>query len=283
MFSTTTGIPPDVVDEEMVLPLIDSGRIELLKKVSAIKWGMAVKTTRYTDMGLEDPVAIIGFPSVGLVSSITANFIVGKLSMGAIAGLSSPSMPPYCIIHGGVAYPPVRFYGRKSTTKTGRDLIICLSEYAPKPEDCYEVVQGILSYLKYAGCRDIICLEGTARINDETNQVVCGVGPGADRMVKKSKFTPMEGGMVKGITGIMMYEAPTWDMGVTTLMVPANPNLPDPGSAAAFIPAIKSIVPGLRINEKPLMAEADEIRKRVESEQEAVERREEERASQLYG
>ena len=48
---------------------------------------MAVKTIRYADMGLENPVAIIGFPSVGLVSSIMANYMVGQLEMGAIAGL----------------------------------------------------------------------------------------------------------------------------------------------------------------------------------------------------
>ena len=65
---------------------------------------MAVKTIRYADMGLENPVAIIGFPSVGLVSSIMANYMVGQLEMGAIAGLSSPTMPPYCLIHRGVAY-----------------------------------------------------------------------------------------------------------------------------------------------------------------------------------
>lgn len=82
---------------------------------------MAVKTFRYADLGLEDPVAIVGFPSVGLVSSITANYYVGQLEMEAVAGMSSPSMPPYCLIHRSRAYPPVRFYGRKHTTKTGRE------------------------------------------------------------------------------------------------------------------------------------------------------------------
>lgn len=244
---------------------------------------MAVKTVRYSDPGLQDPVAVIGFPSVGLVSSIAANYMVGQLGMEAIAGLSSPSMPPYCLIHQGVAYPPVRFFGRKSTTKTGRDLIVGLSEYAPKPEDCYELVQAILAFLKYSGCKDIVCLEGTARTSEDEEPVACGVGPGAERMVKKSKFRPMDGGMVKGVTGVMMYDAPSWGMGVTTLMVPANQNLPDPGSAAALIPAISGIVPGLRLSNKPLLREADEIRKRVESEQEAVERRQEELAGQLYG
>ena len=244
---------------------------------------MAVKTIRYEDMSLDDPVAVIGFPSVGLVSSIAANYMVGQLDMTPIAGLASPSMPPYCLIYKGVAYPPVRFYGRRSTTKTGRDLIVCLSEYAPKPEDCYEIVQAILSFLKYMGCHDIISLEGTARINDTDGAVVCAVGPRASKMAKKSKLTVMEGGMVKGTTGIMLYEAPSMGMGVTTLMTPANPSLPDPGAAASFVPAISSMVRGLRLSPKPLLTEAEEIRKKMESEQEEVEKREEERASQLYG
>ena len=41
--------------------------------------------------------------------------------------------------------------------------------------------------------------------------------------------------------------------------------------------------PGLRLSAKPLLAEAEEIRKKMESEQEAVDRREEERAAQIYG
>ena len=43
------------------------------------------------------------------------------------------------------------------------------------------------------------------------------------------------------------------------------------------------MVPGLRLSAKPLLAEAEEIRKKMQSEQEEVEKREEERASQLYG
>ena len=102
-------------------------------------------------------------------------------------------------------------------------------------------------------------------------------------MIKKSKFSLMEGGMVKGITGIMLYEAPTWGMGITSIMVPASPNLPDPGAAAQFIPALSSMIPGLRLSSKPLLGEAEEIRKKVQSDQEAAERQEEEVAGNLYG
>lgn len=224
---------------------------------------MAVKTVRYSDPGLEDPVAVIGFPSVGLVSSIAANYYVGQLDMEAVAGMSSPTMPPYCLIHKATAYPPVRFYGRKHTTKTGRDVLVCLSEYAPKPDDCYELAQAILSYLKYAGVRQVICLDGIARTSDSDVPVTCGSGKGAARMMKKSKFTVMEGRMVKGVTGIILYSGPEYGMDVTALMVPANPSMPDPGASAQFIPAISSMVPGLKVSSKPLLNEAAEIERRL--------------------
>ena len=240
---------------------------------------MAVKTIRYADMGLEDPVAVIGFPSVGLVSSIMANYYVGRLGMEPVAGMASAEMPPYCLIHRSVAYPPVRFYGRRHTAKNARDTIVCLSEYAPKPDDCYELAQAILSYLRYAGVRQVVCLDGIARTSESDVPVACGSGPGSERMVRKSKFTPMEGGMIKGVTGVIMYLAPEFGMDVVSLMVPANPALPDPGSAAAFIPAVRAIT-GMRVSEKPLLKEAGEIERRLSQQAEAAE---DEITSQLYG
>lgn len=95
---------------------------------------MGIETHTYTDLALDDPIGIVGFPSVGLVSSIAANYIVSQLKMPAIAGMNGGNIPPYSLISEGIAYPPIRFYGIKSRTKTGRDLIVCTSEFAPKPE-----------------------------------------------------------------------------------------------------------------------------------------------------
>lgn len=231
---------------------------------------MAVKTTKYADLGLEDPVAIIGFPSIGLVSSIMANFYVNQLKMEPIAGMSSPSMPPYCLIQNGTAYPPVRIYGRRHTAKNGRDAIVVLSEYAPKPEDCYELVHALLAYLKYSGVKDVICLDGIGRSSDADVPVTCGSGAGSARMMRKSKFRIMEGGMVKGTTGVMLYEGVNYGIDVTALMVPANPSLPDPGSAVGFMSAISAMVPGFRTSPKPLIAEAEEIQRHLEAQESAA-------------
>ena len=225
---------------------------------------MSIRTVKYEDMGLDRPVAIIGFPSTGLVSSIASNFYVGQKDMPVIAGMSSPEMPPYCLIANGMALPPVRFYGHKGTGKTGRDVIVCLSEYSPKPEQCYDLAHAIISYLARMGCEDVICLEGVPKFSPEEVMVACGSGPGAAKMLKKAKVTIMDGGMVRGLSGIMLYDGPEAGMNVVTLMCPANQNLPDPGAAANFLGPISRMVPGMRVSPKPLLQEAEQIQKRLQ-------------------
>ncbi len=90
---------------------------------------MSIETIKYAEMGLRNPIGIVGFPSVGLVSSITANYIVAQLEMEPVAGLDGDCLPPYCMIADGAAYTPIRIYGKERRTKTGRDHQVSTSEY----------------------------------------------------------------------------------------------------------------------------------------------------------
>lgn len=240
---------------------------------------MTIKTTKYADLGLERPVAVIGFPGAGLVSSIAPNFCIGQLSMEPIAGMASPEMPPYCLIANDMAMPPVRFYGRKGTGKTGRDTIVCMSEYSPKPEFCYELAHAILDYLRRMGCEDIICLEGLPRSSPEDKMLICGSGPGARKLMKRSKVTVMDGGMVRGLTGVLLYDGPSAGMNVVSIMCPASQTMPDPGAAAEFFGPLNRMIPSFKVDKGPLLEEADQIRKRIE-EQEAESKDE---TAQYYG
>lgn len=242
---------------------------------------MGIGTLRYADLGLVNPVGIVGFPSVGLVSSIAANYYVSQLGMPPVMGLCGPEMPPYCLVVGSDAYTPIRLYGHKSTTKTGRDAVVCTSEYAPKPEDCYYVAKAVLEDLRDLGCREVVCLEGVPRNSEEDVPVIFGSGPGSDRMVERSGIQKMDGGMIKGVSGVMMYMGRSMGMAVTAIMCPANPNIPDPASAVAYIEPLSRIVKGLRVNPKALVEEGEEIRRKVESEQASVER--DSSQSTIYG
>lgn len=240
---------------------------------------MEVRTVKYGEMDLVNPIAVIGFPSVGLVSSITANLLIAQKSMTPIAGMSSPDMPPYCLFHNGVAMPPVRFFGLKGAGKKGDDLIVCMTEYSPKPECCYDLAHAILNYLRSMGCTRMICLEGVPKFSTEEEVVICGTGPQGERMVRRSKLRQMDTGMIKGMTGVFLCDGVWAGISTVAMLCPASQNLPDPGSAKNLLPPINRIVTGLRATGEQLDAEAAEIQKKVE-EQEAHEKV---ANSQFYG
>ena len=59
---------------------------------------------------LSKSVAIIGFPSLGLVSSIAASYMSKELKLNLIAGITSQEFPPYTIIQNSKPMPQIRMY-----------------------------------------------------------------------------------------------------------------------------------------------------------------------------
>ena len=224
---------------------------------------MTIEAHVYENSLLDDPVAIIGFPSVGLVSSITASYCITQLGLEPKVGLNGQTLPPYCIIANGIAFPPIRIFGGKGRTKTARDVLVCTAEFAPKAEDCYEVGTAVLRSLRDLGCRQVICLEGMQRLSPEDKMVVCGSDSRASAMVDKSGLTRLDNGMVKGLSGIMMAECRSMGMSVVTILCPADQGLPDPGSAVGFLEPLSRMVKGLKLSPKPLLEEAEQIKKKA--------------------
>ncbi len=224
---------------------------------------MDVETIQYEDLDLKDPVAVIGFPSIGLTSSIMANMYVKSLDMVPLAGMASANMPPYCIVSDYGIMPPVRFFGYKNKRKDGRDVILCMTEYAPKPEDCYQLAIKILQYLRSKGVRTIISMEGSPKY-EGAKVLAIAAGENREKLLKKSGLEPLREGMIRGFTGILMYEAPSKGMDILTIMVPATSGVPDPGSSTAFIEPIARIIPGFRTKPNELLKEAEIIQQQME-------------------
>ena len=244
--------------------------IELLKKLFGIMPLMNMEIIQYEDMDLNDPVGIIGFPTVGLTSSIMANMYVKSLNMTPVAGMASACMPPYCLVSEDRVMPPIRFYGYKNKRKNGQDVLLCMTEYAPKPEDCYFTSTQILNYMKYRGCKTIICMEGTPRFEDSKVMAVAG-GVNGKKLLKKCGLESMSEGMIRGMTGIIMYLAPSKGMDVITIMSPASSGVPDPASSTAFIEPISKLVPGFKTTPNELLKEAEIIRNQIDMAQKNIE------------
>ncbi|HKM09819.1 MAG TPA: PAC2 family protein [Candidatus Methanomethylophilaceae archaeon] len=232
---------------------------------------------KYDDEKLHDAVAIVGFPTVGLVGSIVTSFIIKELNMPVLRGMSSDDMSPYCILMGGEPYPPVRVHGfcRAADTQSEcGDLMVVTSEIAPNVKQCYVLTDELLNMFQDYGIKKVICLEGIPRYGDSDVMYACGSSPAARKVVEEFDVEPLDNGMIKGLTGVMLFEGKHRNMDIVTLLCPADQKLPDPRAAVRMVEELAKVVPELsNVDTNPLVKEAEELEKRIlaQTEQQATE------------
>ena len=229
----------------------------------------------YSDMCSKDAVAIVGFPSLGLVSSIATGFLAKELKLDLIAAVSSPAFPPYAIVQGGVPMPPVRIYGgcrKKDCDCEGgidcEDLFVITSEFVPKPEQTYEIASMIVDWCLKNNVSKIITLDGIPLFGPDMYSII-GVGSteNARKMMREYNIDSVDDGMVRGISGMMLLKSSDIDLDVITLLGSAKQDMPDPKGAAKLMEPLTRLLPELKIDTEPLYKEAEEIEKKIRNQQ----------------
>ncbi len=231
-----------------------------------------IKVFRYDDGRLNNAIAIVGFPTVGLVGSIVTSYIVRELKMPILRGMSSDDISPYCILIDGEPYPPVRIHGLCRNDDGGNcsDLMVVTSEIAPTVTQCYTLTNELLDIFSDYGAKKIVCLEGIPRYCKDDVMYACGSTPGARDMISSFGVEPLETGMIKGLTGVMLFEGKERGMDIVTLLCPADPKLPDPRSAAGVLDRLAKVIPELKgMDTSPLFQEAEELDRRIRAQSES--------------
>jgi len=240
------------------------------------------RVIKYIDKKYDNPIAIVGFPSVGLVGSILASFVIRELKMDVIAGLASPDLPPYSMIQGGIPYPPIRICGcaRENGNDHCGDLIMVTSEITPKPEQAYDFAITLMELFKELGVKKIIALEGMTEYSDDDPILACGSSKLAEEMIDTLGIKKLDDGLVRGMTGVMLYEGYRSKMDVIVMLCPANPAFPDPRAAANALAPLSKLIPELDMDLKPLYKEAEEIESKIREQEEYNKTQD---IQQLYG
>jgi len=232
---------------------------------------MAVmKVIKYTDQAFHNPIAIVGFPGIGLVGSILTSFVIRELKMETIAAVVSPEFPPYALIHNGKPYPPIRIYGcsREHVTDDCGDLILVTSEITLRPESYYDVDAVLKRFFEEIGVSTVIAIEGIPQLDNDVKILACGSTAAAREMIDSLGVKRLDDGLVRGLTGVMLYEAFYSGNDVIAILCPANPTLPDPRSAARILEPLSKLMPELKIDTKPLYKEAEEMESKMKQQQE---------------
>jgi len=222
----------------------------------------------------DNAMMIVGFPSVGLVSSIAANFIIRTSKLERVAGIMGDSFPPYTLVHEGVPSPPVRIYAGERNCTDGeqcQQLITVAAEFMPRPDLVKPLVDRLLDYCTSKGIKTIVALEGINWPGNEEPRIL-GVGStdSSRQMLKRYGVEELKEGMVSGISGVLLFEGEVRGINVICLLGPARANFPDARGSAKLLEIVAKMLPEIKIDPEPLYKEAEEIEKQIRMAMESV-------------
>ena len=117
-----------------------------------------VEIIDFEDIDLHNATVIAGFPSIGLVSTIVANYLIDAIGLRQVGALNSPHFPTLSVVHTGEPLSPVRVYG--GTLETGGKIAVFVSEFKPKPNLINSLSNAILKWAQQKKCKLLISPEG---------------------------------------------------------------------------------------------------------------------------
>lgn len=244
----------------------------------------------YKKVKLDRAMVVVGFPSVGLVSSIASNFIVKQMKLQKIAAILSNDFPPYSIVHDGEIVPPMRIYaGSRMCDDQGEkceQLIVITSEFMPAPSLLRPLIDLILDWCKKNDINTVLSLEGmNVGDNPEQREILAvATGERCKSMLSTYGLKEFNEGMVSGVSGVLLYEADRLNQDVICLLGPARSDYPDARGAARLLEQVAKMLPELKLDPDPLFKEAETIEKDMKSNLQAM-RQSPKRADEslLYG
>ncbi len=206
---------------------------------------------------IERPILIEGYPGVGLVGHIAANFLAKELGMEMIGYVESPFIPPMALILEGKPNPPLRFYGKGN-------IIVAVADIYVAPTLVNEIVRELTAYLKERNAEKVISLGGIGIGFFKEQMDVWGVGAREElnRELEEKGVKLLQYGSIMGMSGRLLLEASRSNLDAYVLLGETFGDRPDPKAAANVIEALKKLVP-LEVSTEPLLQEAQAIEEQL--------------------
>jgi len=149
-------------------------------------------------MDLTGAVIIEGFPSVGLVSSIVADYIITTLELEQIGVLDSEKFPTISLVRNGIPYNPVRIYGGTVGEGGATKLVVFISEFQPPQGMIRPITTTVLDWMQEQNCTLLISPEGFV-IGEGSDEGSSGAPP-EEAVEDGEEPTGHEGHLPEGIS-----------------------------------------------------------------------------------
>jgi len=229
-----------------------------------------VEIIDFEDINLSNATVIVGFPSIGMVSTIVAYYLIDALDLKQIGALNSAEFPTLSVVHTGEPLSPVRTYA--GIFKTGEKIAVFVSEFQPKSHLINSISNTVMEWVSEKGCNLLISPEGMIvegkkdKFPDKENTVdayAIGSTEQARTILREKNIPQFKNGVIAGVSGVLLNIGKQAGFDVIAVLAEAHPDIHDAGAAASALNVIAKIT-GVEINIGPLYNEARRIEKQLQ-------------------
>ena len=201
-------------------------------------------------------ILIEGFPGFGLVGTIASEFLLEHLKFEQIGKIIFDEMPATIAIHDGKVVEPLGiFYNKKYN-------LVLLHAITASSGMEWKLSEMVVDLAKQLNAKEIICLEGVGSSEETTTSRVFFYSNNEKNKnkFKKIKVEPLKEGIIIGVTGAVLLRAE--NIPVSCIFAETHTNLPDSKAAAKVIEVLDKYL-GLRVDYKPLIAQAEKFENKL--------------------
>jgi uncharacterized protein len=216
-----------------------------------------VDLRKFKDVDLRGATVLAAVPSVGLVSTIAATYMISALRMDQVMALDSEDFPPLSMVYAHKPKFPVRVYAAP-----GGKLACFISEVPLPPRVHRALGRTLIEWSRAQGAKRILCLEGLPRVQEAEGEVeVWAVASmeSASAEIEAAGIPYLETGIVSGVAGVLLNEGRWTKYDVVALLGEARPYLPDAHAAAKLVQTADRLLPNVEIDLAPLLDQAKEL------------------------
>ena len=226
----------------------------------------------------EDALVVCCFPSVSMVSSIVAHYLIERLDLTFCGGVRHPRLPAVCLVQDGAPMPPIRFYaGQPVCTLDSCDkLIVIVSEVQIHGMLALPLTEALLEWSKEANTGAGILVDSFSHgvenmhelvDDDDSDETILGIGTTEENREQLSEMgiPLLKHGVIGGMTGVLLGEGRRRGLNMLAIMAEAAAEYPGARAAARVIHPLDMLLPAIKLDTEPLIEEAERIEEQIKS------------------
>ena len=199
----------------------------------------------------KNPIVIERFPGVGLVGTITTEFLIKHLDADLVGRIELEEVPPVIAVHRGEAVDPIGlFYAKK------HNLLIIHALSAVSGFE-WQLADLIVKLAREVKAREILSIEGIGSNLPTTETRAFYIGK--SKRLKECGAEELREGIIMGVTGALLLKR---NFTINCFFAETHSQLPDSRAAAKIIECMDTYL-GLKVDFRPLLETATKFEQKL--------------------